>query len=457
MRRPAPHDPPVALTIAGSDSGGGAGIQADLKTFEAQDVFGTSAVTAVTAQNTRGVEDSHVLPVGQVATQIETVLADFDVRAIKTGMLASAPIVSTVARTLADGDAPLVVDPVIVAESGDRLLEEEAESAYTGLFEQAALVTPNATEAATLTDGAVEDVDDAVRAGRGIVDRGADAVLVTGGHLGDGDRVQDILVRDDGYEVLDHPRVDSDATHGAGCTLSSAVAARLAHGEDIDVAVTSAIDHLERSIRYPLSVGNGPGPVNHTAFLRERADRPKVLEAVWALLEEFLVRDLSPLVPEVGMNVVGATPFAEVTGEVAAIEGRITRTTAGIRDNRGVRFGASSHVARFLLGVREYVPAYRFAVNCRFDDDVESALTALSGPVAEYDRTEQPERVRSGEERTMDWAAEEVFADDGVEPPEEAPVAVIDRGAHGKEPMVKLLGSDPDRLLKHTTTVLESL
>jgi hydroxymethylpyrimidine/phosphomethylpyrimidine kinase len=457
MRRPAPHEPPVALTIAGSDSGGGAGIQADLKSFEAHEVFGTSAITAVTAQNSQGVEDTHVLPVGQVATQIETVLDDFDVDAVKTGMLASAPIVSTVARTLADRDVPLVVDPVIVAESGDRLLEEAAESAYTALFEQAALVTPNALEAATLTDGAVEDVAGAVAAGRAILDQGADAVLVTGGHLGEGDTVQDVLVRDDDHEVLEHPRVDSEATHGAGCTLSSVIAARLGHGDDVDSAVTDALDHLARSLRYPLTVGEGPGSVNHLATLRERSDRPAVIEAVGALVDEFLVRDVSRLVPEVGMNVVGATPFAEMPAELAAVEGRITRTAAGVRDNRGIRCGASSHVARFLLGIREYVPEYRFAVNCRFDDEVERALTELPGQVAEYDRTDQPERVRTGEERTMDWAAKTVCEDYDPDTSAEAPVAVIDRGAHGKEPIVKLLATDDEGLLERTATVLESV
>jgi hydroxymethylpyrimidine/phosphomethylpyrimidine kinase len=456
MRRPAPHELPVALTIAGSDSGGGAGIQADLKSFEAKEVYGTSAVTAVTAQNTQGVEDSHVLPVGQVATQIETVFADFDVEAVKTGMLASAPIVSTVARTLAEEDVSLVVDPVIVAESGDRLLEEDAESAYESLFEQADLVTPNAAEAATLTDSPVDDADDAAAAGRAILEKGADAVLVTGGHFADGDVVEDVLVREESHEVLEHERIDSGATHGAGCTLSSSIAARLAHDEDLDVAVNKAIDHLQRSLRYPFAVGDGPGPVNHAAFLRERADRPRVMDAVGAIVDDLVVRDVSPLVPEVGMNVVGATPFAEVTGETVAVEGRITRTSTGVRDNRGIRCGASSHVARFLLGVREYVPGYRFAVNCRFDDAIEKALSALSRPVAEYDRTEQPEPVRAGDRRTMDWAAEQVFAEyDSVTP--ETPVAVIDRGAHGKEPMVKLLATDADRLLERTATVLDAL
>jgi len=176
-RRPAPVSKPTALTVAGSDSGGGAGVQADLKTIEAHGAFGTSAVTAVTAQHTRGVESTHVLPAGEVSAQMDAVLADFDVRAAKTGMLATAEIVRTVADRAATADFPLVVDPVMVAASGDRLLDPDAEDAYEGLVAEAALVTPNADEAAVLTGVAVEDRESAAAAGEALVEAGAAAAL----------------------------------------------------------------------------------------------------------------------------------------------------------------------------------------------------------------------------------------------------------------------------------------
>ncbi|SDM05351.1 hydroxymethylpyrimidine/phosphomethylpyrimidine kinase [Halogranum gelatinilyticum] len=452
MRRPAPVSPPVALTVAGSDSGGGAGIQADLKTMEAHGVFGTSVVTAVTAQNTRGVESSHVLPTEEIEAQLDAVRDDFAVAAVKTGMLATADVVRTVADGLAAVDAPLVVDPVMVATSGDRLLSPDAELAYEDLVAAATLVTPNADEADVLTGLDVTDAASAEAAGERLVELGADAALVKGGHLG-GDRVVDVLVSDEGVHRFEHSRVDTDATHGSGCTLSSAIAARLAHGDDLVSAVERGTDFLQRAVRYNLDVGDGPGAVHHLVGLREEADRHRVVEDVASVVERFVARDVSALVPEVGMNVVGATPAAEAVDETAAVEGRITRTLSGVNPNRGVRLGASSHVARFLLAARESDPALRFAVNCRFADDVETALSALDGPVAEYDRSVEPESDEEG--NTMGWGARQAFGTRDADEP--TPVAVVDRGAVGKERIVKLVARDPAELVERTFTLLDAV
>ncbi|PSQ57647.1 bifunctional hydroxymethylpyrimidine kinase/phosphomethylpyrimidine kinase [Halobacteriales archaeon SW_8_68_21] len=285
-----PVDPPVALTIAGSDSGGGAGVQADLTTMTAHGVFGTAVVTATTAQNTRGVEDVHPLPADHVASQYAAVADDFGVAAIKTGMLATAEIVETVTEAVADAGVPLVVDPVMVAATGDRLLSPAAEDAYEDLIAAATLVTPNADEAAVLTDGPVETPADAEAAGRELVALGADAALVKGGHLADatdgdadvddgdaiGETVVDTLVRaDDEAEsgvVVDRfesPRIDTDATHGSGCALSSAIAARLAGGEPLREAVEAAVAEMSEAVRRGYDVGEGPGAVNPTVLDEE--------------------------------------------------------------------------------------------------------------------------------------------------------------------------------------------
>jgi len=261
MLDPAPERPPVAIAIAGSDSGGGAGIQADLKTMAAHGVYGTTAITAATAQHTRGVEDTHVLPADAVEAQIRAVMGDFDVGAIKTGMLATTPIVDAVADALADADAPVVVDPVMVAASGDRLLDPEAEAAYEALIGEATLVTPNADEAAVLTGVEPTDRESAVEAGEALRSMGADAALLKGGHVA-GDPVQDVLVAADGTAVFEHPRVDTDATHGSGCALSSAIAARLARGDALANAVEGGTDFLGRAVRRHYDVGQGPGAVN---------------------------------------------------------------------------------------------------------------------------------------------------------------------------------------------------
>ncbi|SDG02939.1 hydroxymethylpyrimidine/phosphomethylpyrimidine kinase [Halorubrum xinjiangense] len=281
-----PVDPSVALTIAGSDSGGGAGIQADLTAMTAHGVFGTAVVTATTAQNTRGVEDVHPLPADHVASQYAAVADDFDVGAVKTGMLATAEIVETVTELVADADAPLVVDPVMVAATGDRLLSPAAEDAYDDLIAEATLVTPNADEAAVLTDETVATSADAEAAGRQLVALGADAALVKGGHLDgesvDGDVVVDTLVRAgdaDGGETAERgeptvdrfetPRIDTDATHGSGCALSSAIAARLARGESVRDAVGAAVAEMTEAVRRGYDVGEGPGAVNPTALDEE--------------------------------------------------------------------------------------------------------------------------------------------------------------------------------------------
>ncbi|PSP87964.1 bifunctional hydroxymethylpyrimidine kinase/phosphomethylpyrimidine kinase [Halobacteriales archaeon QS_4_69_34] len=465
-RRPAPVERPVALTIAASDSGGGAGIQADLKAMAAAGAFGTSVLVATTAQHTRGVESVHVLPATEIDAQYAAVRSDFDVGAVKTGMLATAGVIETVAGYARELAGPLVVDPVMVAASGDRLLEPAGEAAYRELIAEATLVTPNADEAAVLTGVEIEDRASAREAGRRLVETGVDAALVKGGHV-PGDAVRDVLVIGDrdaaeadaeaadaadggsGVEVFEHPRVETGATHGSGCALSSAIAARLADGDTLEAAVEAGLALVERAIRYPLDVGEN-GAVHHLAGLRDRAAREPTAEAVERVVATLVERDVRPLVPEVGLNVVGATPHAERAGETAAVEGRITRTLSGVQPTRGVRFGASSHVARFLLAAREFDPGLRFAVNCRFDADVEAALDGL-GTVAEYDRSGEPPADESGA-GTMEWGARRAF-----EACAGTPVAVIDRGAVGKEPMARLVAEDGEALIERTLALLDTL
>lgn len=450
-RTPAPVERPVVTTVAGSDSGGGAGIQADLKTIEARGAFGTSVLTSVTAQNTRGVESSHVLPVEEVRAQLEAVRSDFEVQAFKTGMLAVEPIVESVAEELADANAPAVVDPVMVAESGDRLLDRGAEAAYEDLVAAATVVTPNAEETRVLTGVEPVDVESAVRAGEQLVGWGADAALVTGGHV-PGEEVVDVLVTDEAVGTFAQPRVDTEATHGSGCTLSSAIAAELAQGRTVHSAVETASSFLERAVRYPLDVGQGPGSVHHAVEVRNEAARHDTREAVESVVSGLVDADVSALLPEVGTNVVGATPYAERVGETAAVEGRIAPTFDGVRATRGVRFGASSHVARFLLAAREFDPGLRFACNLRYDDEVRTALAATGWTVGSYDRSEQPTEVEREEGNTMQWGTRRA-----VESVEGTPVAVTDPGAVGKEPMTKLLARDPGTLLDRVETLLTAV
>ncbi len=266
-----PRAEPRLLTIAGSDSGGGAGIQADLKTFAAHGAYGMSVITAVTAQNTERVTAIHPVPVEVVGAQIDAVFEDLGVDAVKIGMLGDSATVRTVARHLRQhlGGQPVVLDPVMVAKSGDALLAAEAvEALITELLPLATVVTPNLPEAAQLVGYAVDEFDAAERAGRDLA-RGGAAALVKGGH-GSGDRVFDTLVTVEGVTRFEHPRIDSRSTHGTGCTLSSAIAARLGRGDPLVPAVRGAIDYLQQAIRLAPGLGRGHGPVAH--FPRGVAD-----------------------------------------------------------------------------------------------------------------------------------------------------------------------------------------
>jgi len=257
------HEIPIALTIAGSDSGGGAGIQADLKTFHAFGVFGTTAVTAITAQNTVGVHAIHTVPHEDVRAQIDAVVSDMRPAAVKTGMLATEALIVEVADAIrGHGLAPYVMDPVMVATSGDRLLESDSEGALRDeLLPLATVVTPNLEEAAILSGQPVEDLEGMRAAAHRIVSLGASSVLVKGGHL-DGNPVD--LYWDGKYEhVWRRARIDTRHTHGTGCTLSAAIAAGLARGRDVRTSVEAGLDFVARAIEQAPGFGRGHGPVNH--------------------------------------------------------------------------------------------------------------------------------------------------------------------------------------------------
>lgn len=262
---------PVVLAVAGSDSSGGAGIQADLKTVTALGVYGATAITALTAQNTRGVQAVHPVPAEFVAAQLASVLDDLEVSAVKIGMLGDADVVAVVAAALDRlPGVPVVLDPVMVATSGDRLVAESTlDEIRRHLVPRATVVTPNVPEAVLLTGRTVAGPDDLVPVGHHVVGLGSTWALVKGGHL-DGEEVVDALVSADGVHLLAAPRVHTPHTHGTGCTLSSAVAAHLALGADVPAAVHGARSYLLRAIAAGRDgiVGRGSGPVDHLVDLR---------------------------------------------------------------------------------------------------------------------------------------------------------------------------------------------
>jgi hydroxymethylpyrimidine/phosphomethylpyrimidine kinase len=261
------------LVVAGSDSGGGAGIQADIKSIMAQGAYATTAITALTAQNTRGVQDILDVPPAFVVRQITSVLEDIGTDIVKTGMLSRRALIEHVAQALAEAGAPMVVDPVMVATSGDRLLDENAVSALHDLLvNHAFLVTPNLPEATLLTRRDVDTLDDMKRAADTLMSGGAHAALIKGGH-GTGNVVTDLLALQSGFEVFEHERLETRNTHGTGCTLASAIAGQLAaqiagdpssdNAPDLKTATEHALAYVHTAIKNAPNLGHGNGPLAH--------------------------------------------------------------------------------------------------------------------------------------------------------------------------------------------------
>jgi len=262
---------PVALTIAGSDSGGGAGVQADIKAMQANGVYATSVLTAITAQNTVAVTDAMNLPVSIIESQIDAVLSDIRIDAAKTGMLSSGDIIRAVAAKIREHEIrPLVVDPVMISKSGYSLLEDDAVQALIDeMLPLATVCTPNAHEAARLVGYEILSESAARAAAEEILAMGPAAVLVKGGHLDEEEDAVDVLYDGTEFHIFRSERIDTPHTHGTGCTYAATIAANLAKGQDVQKAVENAKSYVTEAIRAGLSIGRGNGPTDHFFFLRD--------------------------------------------------------------------------------------------------------------------------------------------------------------------------------------------
>ena len=447
---------PVALTIAGSDSGGGAGIQADLKTFAALGVHGTVAITSVTAQNTKAVTGVYDLPPEAVVNQIETVHEDLGVDAAKTGMLSNSAIIEAVAKTVSRLGFPLVVDPVMIAKSGAPLLRPDAvDTLVKKLIPEATVVTPNRMEAERLTGLTIRTIEDAKRAARLIVeDLGAEAAVVKGGHLEGGESV-DVLYYRGSYRVYRAPRILDGCTHGTGCSFSAAIAAELAKGASIPEAIDTAKRFITMAIDYGLKVGGGHCPVNPMAWLIIPAEKYRAIEDVEEALGLLLSRadTVASVIPEVGMNIVKAIPkpYARTAEDVVGVEGRIVRARGVIRPVGPVRPGASSHMARLVLAAMEYDPRVRAAINVRFDERLVEGARRAGLRVVEIDRSREPPEVKAREGGTMQWIiSEAVKLSGGV-----VPDVIYDRGDVGKEAMIRILAGTAREAAEKLLRILE--
>jgi len=435
---------PVAITIAGSDSGGGAGIQADLKTFAAMGVHGTTAITSVTAQNTKRVTAVEDLSPKVVREQIKVVAEDLGIDAGKTGMLHAEEIIKAVSGEISKYKFPLVVDPVMVAKSGSPLLKPEAVDALKRyLLPNATVTTPNRFEAERLVGIQIKNSKDAEIAARKISKMGPKAVVIKGGHLEGKDAV-DILYYGGKFRTFRAPRLDVKTTHGTGCSFSAAIAAGLAKKLDIPVAVEKAKEIVTLGIRSGLNIGKGYGPINPMAYLYRESSRYYVLtnlEKAKALIEA--TPEVAMLIPEVGMNIAMAIPYAQDIDEVAAIEGRIVKTSEGARAVGSPKFGCSSHLAKYILEIIKHNEKKMAALNLKFSDDTLRILEQRNMTTSFYDRKKEPKEIKMVEGMTIPWGVKEAIKRVG-----KVPDVIYHRGDIGKEPMLVIFGDQANELAK---------
>jgi len=449
---------PVALTIAGSDSGGGAGIQADLKTFAALGVHGTCAITAITAQNTYSVTGVQEIDTAIVEKQIEAVAEDLGVDAAKTGMLSSSKIIATVANCVKRYGFPLVVDPVMVAKSGAPLLQEEAVNTLINkLIPLARVITPNIPEAEKLSGRKITSIEDMREVARFLAEEyGPEAVVVKGGHLSSGHSV-DVLYYRGRFWEFSAERIQTKNTHGTGCTFSAAITAELAKGKDVVEAVKTAKEFVSSAIKYSLPLGKGHGPVNPMATLILDAERYRVLSNIGEALKllEKHGEEVARLIPECQMNLVMALPkhYARDLGDVAGIPGRIVKLDNTIKASSTPEFGASRHVARALLKAMEFDPDVRAAANIMFSESILRILQELSLPVSYYDRREEPPEVKRTEGATIPWGVETAIRRMGGI----VPKAIYHTGDWGKEPMIILFGRNATDVASTIVRIAQAL
>jgi hydroxymethylpyrimidine kinase/phosphomethylpyrimidine kinase len=435
------------LTIAGSDSGGGAGIQTDLKTITVLGGYGMSVITALTAQNTLGVQAVFELPLDFIEKQIDSVVEDIGVDAVKTGMLSSSAIVHLVAGKVKEYRLKrLVVDPVMVAKSGDPLLKNEAQKALReDLIPLAFLVTPNLPEASTLCGFTVTDLRTMKEAARHIYELGPQNVLVKGGHLEGA--IVDLLFDGKDYYEYPGPRIPTGNTHGTGCTFASAIATELAKGTAVQAAVKRAKDFMTTAIRFSLPLGRGHGPTNPYAVIAREAQRLSVLADLKVALEKLRKNAVGCLIPEVQSNLGYALPYAETLDHVAAFPGRITRLKDSVDTVSDPEFGASRHVASIILTLLKHDQRFRSVMNIRFSEEIIRACKSAGFQVSSFDRADEPKRIKEQEGSSLEWGTEQVLRTGGV------PDIIFDRGDVGKEPMVRVIGKNPDQVVRKVLKV----
>jgi hydroxymethylpyrimidine/phosphomethylpyrimidine kinase len=443
----------VALSIAGSDSSGGAGIQADLKSFSYLGVHGTTVITCVTSQNTRQVNSIYKVPVDVLQSQLESVLQDFPIAAVKTGMLYDDETIQQVAKTLVKHHLKPVVDPVMVATSGDSLADGSFVSSLKHhLLPNTLMVTANVPEASAIAGIPIETQQDVKDACKKIYSLNPEYVLLKGGHL-KGEEAIDVLYDGKRYHTFSLPKIPNKKAHGSGCTLSALITGLLALGEPPVEAVRKAKYIVWGMIQEGYSPGKGSDVLDHSSRVMVppfASDETHV--QVWLELRNAVEQLISMLpvsfIPEVGLNFVYACQNATSRSDVCGINGRIVKYHGIPHLCGSLDFGASKHVASIALAALSLDTSVRSAMNIRYSKESVNLCKKIGFSVGTFERKDEPATAPS----TMEWGTHHAIATLGC-----VPDIIYDTGAVGKEPMIRILGKNPaDVLVKLKKLVASS-
>lgn len=441
----------VALSIAGSDSGAGAGIQADLKTFTSLGVYGCTAITAVTAQNTQEVSSVFEVTPECITEQVRSVILDMPPDAIKIGMVYNKPNIETIRRVLKGSKVPVVLDPILSAGTGGKLLLPEAfESFKADLIPLSTIITPNRIEAQKITGIQIISRSDIAKAARKIKNLGAKNVIIKGNHF-EKKQVADILLTSEGRLIeVSNSKLSSEEMHGTGCNFSAAITAFLARNFSIIDAFKLANKYVRDSLQNALKIGKGLLVSNPASSMYDYASRYVVLKGLQSAIEDIETSDnFGILLPETQSNIAFALPDARELDHIAAIKGRIIKIGDTARSASSmVEFGASKHVGSALLAYMTVNRLVRSAMNIKYDEKIRKITKAVF-KVSNYDRSKEPRHILKKEGMSIFWGIKYALAKNP-----EAEI-IYHEGAIGKEPMCIIFASNPAEVVNKIRIILK--
>jgi len=444
----------AALTIAGSDSSGGAGIQADMKTMSALGIYSCTVITAITAQNTSNVD--HILPLNAdiIKKQIISILSDIPIHAIKIGMVYNNEIITAISDILRNLKIPIVLDPIVSAGTGAQLLQREFLSDFkTKLIPICDVVTPNINEAEKLSGIKIKNESDIKKTALKIQKQGARNVVIKGGHFRNEEMIiiDTILDEFGKFTVIKNPRMKIVETHGSGCNFSAAVTAFVALKFPIVKACTMANKYVHNSIVNTLKIGKGIPVNNPISTMYEESCKYKVMEELANAVDQLTnIKNFEKLIPETQSNIAYAIPYAKKIEDVAGVNGRIVKLGDRSVPSSGIKFGASRHVASSILEYMKINQLVRSALNIKNDKKILDKCNRLFR-VTHYERELEPKTIKNKEGKSISWGVSRALS--------KKPDAdiIYHTGDMGKEPMIIIFGQNPQEVVDKVKKILNNM